>query len=343
MISCFDIKLPLVHHFVSALSTTTHREGVLIKLSVDGIDGWGEASPFPSLSVESVDEVRAELRALEGRAISLPDSLFELNNMVAALSKTAAGRHGLGSAMLDCMAQKAGLPICALLNKDLRREVPVSHLYSHDDALLHAVMLGAQTIKIKVGIASLEQEVQRVEAIRDIIGLDPKIRLDANGAWSEEQAHRALGAFSKFGIHSIEDPVDPRDLGAMSRLRGQGIDIIADGFVDSTAAVEQIIDAQAADVIVIKPMRVGTPLTAMAIIAKANSAGLSSFVTTTIDGAVARMMALHIASAAPTTRLRACGLNTGGWLADDVGQTPDWSGSHVDSPQQVGLGIEVRP
>jgi o-succinylbenzoate synthase len=337
------IDLPLKRPFVSAKGSTTHRSGLLIRLASGPVVGWGEASPLPGLSRETIDDVSAELSPLAGKPLTLPTSPEALNPWVHAHCRTPAARHGLASAILDCMAQRAGLPICGLMNKRNHREVPVSHLYTDEDTLLHAVMLGAQTIKLKVGIAPLVDELARVEAIRDIIGPDVQLRLDANGGWTEAQAGTALEALAPFNIHSIEDPVPAHDLDAMARLRGRGVDIIADEWVDSPAALSAIIESGAADVIVIKPMRVGSPITALGMMAMAEKAGLDCFVTTTIDGAVARMMALHIATAAPVRSLRACGLNTGGWLAEDVGQTPEWSGSHVNAPKGAGLGIEVRP
>lgn len=298
---------------------------------------------MPGLGPDPVDRVQAELNALHGTVPGLPRNLTELDPWVESLAQTAAVRHALGSALIDCMAQANGRPITKLLNPKSRRDVPISHLYTDDDSLFHAVMLGAQTIKIKVGIAPLAQEVTRVAAIREIVGPDVELRLDANGAWSEDEAARAIDAFLAHKVRTIEDPVSAHDFTAMARLRNRGIDIAADEAVTSTQVLEQIIESSAADVIVIKPMRVGTPLAALRLIGQADRAGMDTIVTTTIDGAVGRMMALHIAAAAPTARLRSCGLNTGGWLQADFGRTPEMSGSHVDAPTGAGLGVELSP
>ena len=71
-------------------------------------------------------------------------------------------------------------------------EVPISHLYTDEAVLLHATMLGVQTVKVKVGILPLDEEIERIRVIRSVIGPDVAIRLDANGAWTEEEARAAL-------------------------------------------------------------------------------------------------------------------------------------------------------
>lgn len=343
MISIHRYSLPLAAAFVSSKGSTTHRECAVVRLVAGPSCGLGEASPMPGLCPDPLDQVQAELDALNGAMPSLPRSLSELDAWVQSLAHTSAVQHALGAALIDCMAQANSRPIAKLLNPKARRDVPISHLYTDDDSLFHAVMLGAQTIKIKVGIAPLPEEVAKIASIRDIVGPDVELRLDANGAWSEDEAGRAIDAFLAHKVRTIEDPVSANDFAAMARLRNRGIDIAADEGVTSTEALEQIIAASAADVIVIKPMRVGTPLAALRLIQQADRAGLDTIVTTTIDGAVGRMMALHISAAAPTARLRSCGLNTGGWLLDDFGCTPEMSGSHVDAPTKVGLGVEWAP
>ena len=305
--------------------------------------GWGEASPFPGLSRDTLETVQLELARLHNQSIELPKNLKGVHSLVYKWVASQSSAHGFGTALLDCMAQKTGVTLAQLLNQNMRREVPISHLYTDPDTLFDAVMLGVQTVKIKVGMGSIGDDIERIRSIRDLAGPDIQLRLDANGAWSEDEASQIISSIAEFKVCCIEDPVHPENLDAMARLRGRGIDIAADEPIHSPAALQKIIDHQAADVAVIKPMRVGTPLTALAMIALASDAGLDTFVTTTLDGAVGRMTALHIAAAAPTSGLRACGLNTGHWLASDVAETPDMLGSHITSPDRPGLGLAVNP
>lgn len=338
MITVSPFALGLRRPFITAKGTTTHRTGWLVRANVDDAIGLGEAAPFPGLCTDDPDRITRDIERI-GQITDPPPSLAELDAWVGSHASTAVVRHALGAALLDCMAQRRGQPIARLLNPRARNDVPLNHLYIDDDALLHATLLGCQTVKLKVGVKSLDDDVATVQRIREIAGPGVDIRLDANGAWNEATAEAAIDAFVPLGVRTIEDPVHPTQFAAMARLRGRGIDIAADESLTSMAVLHGLLAANAVDTIVIKPMRVGTPMAAMDIIRLADQYNVATIVTTTIDGAVGRMMALHLAAAAPTTRLRACGLNTGGWLATDHGVTPDMTGSHVDTPTLPGLGL----
>ena len=335
-ISAFSHRL--VRPFVTAKGTTTHRSGWVVRFEVDGRTGFGEAAPLPGFCADEPIQIERDIARLR-TVTERPPGLAELDSWVRSHASTAVVRHALGSAIVDALAQAANRPVAQLLNPRARADVPLNHLYVDDSTLLHATMLGCQTVKMKVGVLPLDEDVQRVRAVRDIIGPGVHIRLDANGAWSEHEAEAAIDAFAPWGVRTIEDPVNPRQFASMARLRGRGIDIAADEAVTSIAVLNGLLAANAVDAIVIKPMRVGTPMAALEIIQLADQYGLGTIITTTIDGAIGRMMALHIAAAAPTTRLRACGLNTAGWLAEDHGTTPDMTGSHVDAPTRPGLGL----
>ena len=162
MISIHRYSLPLAAAFVSSKGSITHRECTLVRLSAGPSCGLGEASPMLGLCPDPLDQVQAELDALDGAAPGLPRSLSDLDSWTDSLAQTSAVKHALGSALIDCMAQANGRSIATLLNPKARRDVPISHLYTDDDTLLHAVMLGTQTIKIKVGIAPLTEENDRL-------------------------------------------------------------------------------------------------------------------------------------------------------------------------------------
>ena len=342
MIQVFPFELALKKPFVTAKGTTTHRRGVLVRNTVGDFMGWGEGTPMPGLSRVTPEDLYDELRPLHGMEGVCLDDLQSVQHYVDARVSSAPAKHALSAAILDTMAQHRGVSLARLLHTEVRRDVPISHLYEDDDRLFHATMLGTQTVKIKVGIASLSEEVARVSAVREIVGPSVHLRLDANGAWSRPEAEEAIAAFARLGVRTIEDPVNPTDFAAMASLRHRGIDIAADEGVSSVDRLAEIIAEGAADVAVFKPMRLGSLLTCMGMMNMASNAGLEGFLTTTIDGAVGRMTALHLAAASPLKHLRACGLNTAGWLAEDNGETPEMSGSHVDTPEGLGLGLRIR-
>jgi L-alanine-DL-glutamate epimerase-like enolase superfamily enzyme len=109
-----------------------------------------------------------------------------------------------------------------------------------------------------------------------------------------------------------------------------------------THDIAGIIDADAADVVVLKPMVLGGPDRAVEAARACREAGIDPIVSTTIDAVVARVGAVHAAAAIPD--VRACGLATGARLATDLARDPATiDDGEITVPQTPGLGIDQPP
>jgi len=184
-----------------------------------------------------------------------------------------------------------------------------------------AVDRGFDCCKLKVGIRSVEDDIERVRRVRDAVGSSVELRADANEAWTYEEAESALDAFADLGVSILEQPLPAgaleghADLRAMSR----GVSIALDeGLLEH--GVDSICEADAADVVVLKPMALGGIDVARKVAAWLTELDITPLVTTTIDGVVARTGAVHLAAAIPD--VPACGLATGELLAADLGRDP---------------------
>src|SRR5207253_5165218 len=116
------------------------------------------------------------------------------------------------------------LPLARLLSEGAASEVPVcALLVAGEPAALArearaAAQGGFRTVKLKVAQGALEDDLARAAVVRDAVGPGVRLRIDANGGWSEEQALSALRRLSSLGIELCEEPVpDPR---ALRRLKG---------------------------------------------------------------------------------------------------------------------------
>jgi L-alanine-DL-glutamate epimerase-like enolase superfamily enzyme len=187
---------------------------------------------------------------------------------------------------------------------------------------------------------TVEAEVARVATIRQVIGADVKLRLDANGAWDEAQAVATIRALEPYEIELVEQPVPARDLEALGRVRAAvTTTIAADEAVTDYASAESAIDH--ADALVLKPMRVGGASTAAYIARYAAAAGLGTIVTTTIDTGVATSLALHLAASLPADG-RAHGLATAPLLESDLlVQRLAIERGVMRLPDAPGLGVEL--
>ena len=204
---------------------------------------------------------------------------------------------------------------------------------------------GHRTLKLKVGATRPEEDRRRVEAVRNALP-DATLRLDANGGWDEITAAAALERLAGYRIELVEQPVASEATEALARLRrAQLCRIAADEAVTSLEAGRDLLAAEAADVLVLKPMRLGGLRPALTLAGEAAERGVPCVVTTTFDAAVGVAAALHLAAALPAVAALpdpAHGLATADHLAADlVAEPPRPHDGAIALPPVPGLGVRV--
>lgn len=185
---------------------------------------------------------------------------------------------------------------------------------------------GCRTVKVKVAEAgqSLEDDVARVAAARDYLdAAHPEIgrvRIDANGGWSVDEAERALRALAVFELEYAEQPCASVEelVELRSRISDLGVLIAADESVRKAEDPLAVARAGAADILVIKAQPLGGIANALRIVA---DAGLPAVISSALDTSVGLSMGAHLAAALPELRFD-CGLGTAALLAADVTTTP---------------------
>lgn len=331
-------SLPLARPLGTASGAIDRRDGFLVHVG-DDPDGLGEATPLPGWT-ESLGACRAALEsAVDDGPLGDPADL-------PAMASTPAARHGLELALLDREARVAGRPLYRHLGADGRvGSVPVNAAVGDGtaeetvEACRAAADGGFGAVKLKVGARSVEEDVARVARARDAVGAGIELRVDANGAWSAERADRAVERLAGLGVSMVEQPLAAPDLDGHAALRGRGVDVAVDESVCEHGAAA-VLDAGAADVLVLKPMALGGIGPAHRAAERAAAADVGVVVTTTVDAAVARTAAVHLAAAVAPRR--ACGLATAEWLERDVADDPaDEVDGAVSVPQAAGHGVSV--
>lgn len=354
---CVPFALPLVHRLDTAALSMASRRGILLELeSADGQVGLGEISPLIPPPGNALPALARELEHL-GRAL-VDEPLEALTAAVerwpAATPRLDLGQRravsaGIDMAVADLEAQAAGVTVARRLTADPATEVPVNamvHATGPETAAreaARAVAAGFGTVKLKVGSAgSPAAEVRRVDAVRAALGPGPRLRLDANGAWSPEEAVAVIGALEHADIELVEQPVPAADLAGLAFVRRRvGPAVAADEAITSVAAAEQVLAREAADVLIVKPMVVGGLGPARRIIDRARSAGCPVIVTTTVDSGVATAAAIHLAATLQAP-LPACGLATAGMLLSTlVSGLPAVTRGIVSVPSGPGLGVTL--
>lgn len=311
-------RLPLREPIATGAGVLRAREGELLRLErADGSIGFGEATPAPGFATVAA---------------------------FAASARDCAAR--------DAEARRAGRSLAAALAETLgarpRRRVPVNALLVAEDPdaavdeARRAAAAGFGSVKLKLRAAELARDLARVAAVRKAIPAEVRLRVDANASLASADAARVCHALADLGVEHLEQPLAADDLAGLRALRELGaVRIAADESAATLAGALRVLEAAAADVLVLKPSVLGLG-GVLEIARRAGAAGVAIVVTSALDGAIARAGALHLAAALPDP-LPDCGLATAAQLADDLAPAQPVESGTLLVPQGPGLGVEPDP
>jgi len=178
---------------------------------------------------------------------------------------------------------------------------------------------GCRTAKVKVAEPGQPEsaDVARVAAVRDAIGPDGKVRVDANGGWDVSGAERMLTALAEFDLEYAEQPC--ATLAELAELRRRvDVPVAADESIRRAEDPLKVRAAEAADIVVLKAQPLGGVRSALRI---AEECGLPVVVSSAVDTSVGLAAGVALAAALPALE-HACGLATMSLLAGDVTADP---------------------
>ena len=332
--------LTLATPLQSAHGEVSERELVLVQVTApDGTVGYGEAAPMESYDGVSLAMVQ---RALEGYVAVLAGAddmngaqIVDACRRVADLPQALAA---IDMALWDRAGRRAGRPIAALLTDMPAELVQVNATLTALDRAgvaeqaAAAAREGYGAIKLKVGVGD---DAGRVAAARAAAGPQIALRLDANGAWSVEQAVRAIEALSPAGLELVEEPT--HGLQAVREVRERVAVRVA---IDETAAEHGALGAGVADAVCLKISRCGGIGGLVAAAALVRASGAEVYLASTLDGPLGVAAAVHAAAAlASRGPMPHCGLATLSLFAGLDDQLPVREGA-IALPMGAGLGVE---
>ncbi len=279
-----EVSLKLRLPVMTSRGAITQRDGILIQISDGGVSGWGEAMPLPGWPGADPSATRTELEAWAAD----PDP----GNL--PLERFAHGAVEL--ALLDLEAQQSGQTQAEVLSEGgpVADAVELNALVADTEDAVAAMADGYGTAKLKVGASDIEVDVAAVAAVRDSIGDSCRLRLDANGAWTVDQAVSALSRLKQFEIEYVEEPV--AGIEALTQVAEQSsIPVAID---DSLGSVEAQVP-ESISVVVVKPMALGGPRTAYVAARRWINEGRKVIITNYFDSAIGHHAALSVAAALP--------------------------------------------
>lgn len=258
-IDLLRVRMPFRLTFRHALASRSEGESVIVRVhDADGATGYGECVPRTYVTGESPETV---WRALSGRLPApLSGACFDTFGEVAeALSSMLDGiaRHeqaafcALELAVLDLAGRCFGVSAGSVLGPVARDRVAYSGVLSADgpDVAQKTCAafrtMGFRAVKAKVG-EDLEANLALLRTARSILGDAVSLRVDANCAWSFDEARRQLEALAEVGLDGVEQPLSADDIDSLAALTAESpIRIILDETLASAEDARRLIDVRA--------------------------------------------------------------------------------------------------
>ncbi|HVX44643.1 MAG TPA: dipeptide epimerase [Mycobacteriales bacterium] len=301
---------PLRAPFITALRTVTEIEAVAVEVQdADGRIGIGEAVATGPITGDLAGGIVA---ALDGplRTAVLGRDIEDFEDLLRAVDAAVVGNHSakaaLDIALHDLRARTYGVPLHRLLGcgrasvgSDVTISVEAPRAMAEQAAA--RVADGFGTLKLKVA-DDPAIDVERVRRIRDTVGPEVRLRLDANQGWSAKQAVAIMTELERaeIGIEFLEQPVPAADLAGLAFVAQRiATPVMADESAATAADVLRIVEARAAEIINVKLMKCGGLRPARAIIDIAAAGGLSVLIGGMMETAVGVGAAASLAATLP--------------------------------------------
>ena len=258
------VALPLADAFTISRGTTETAENVLVRVEDgDGNVGLGNAAPsaYYGETADTVEAVLPELLAIV-EDVDDPHARERIERRTSEhLGDNPAARAAVSVALADLAGKRFDVPLYRLWGLDPAEAPPTSFTVSVADpeemrTKAEAVVeRGFDVLKVKLG-ADDGRDRERVAAVREGAP-DARIRVDANAAWTPQEAVATSETLADHDVEFLEQPVAATDLDGLRFVRERGaVPVAADESVVTASDVPQV--AEAADIVVAKVMKCGS-------------------------------------------------------------------------------------
>lgn len=348
-IEIYRFKIPMVP-FVIATGTMHFAQNVLIRIYTDaGIYGVGECSAFPMIVGETQETCLAMAKdfariLIHKDPLDIPERMNDL--LYAANNSTI--KSAFDMALFDISAKKARLPLYKFLGGQ-KRVVETDMTIGIDTpenmaaSALKYQLQGCRIIKIKLG-KDIHDDIERVKQIREAVGENMTLRLDANQGWSFDDALFGLGKLDAFDIEFCEQPMRTWFDDQLPELNiNSPIKIMADESCYNHHDARKLINSKSCEYLNIKFAKSGGILEAQKIHEIALQTGTKCMIGAMLESRIALSANLHFALASPNIiffDLDTCLL---GHLVDPVVGGLMYDGYNLSVPETPGIGADADP
>jgi L-alanine-DL-glutamate epimerase-like enolase superfamily enzyme len=324
---------------------------VLVKVTTaDGVVGFADAPPRPYTYGETQESIVAVIEKLFAPGVvglKLTDSA-RIREILNRTIGNDAAKGALDIASWDALGKTLGLPVHELLG-GYTKALKVSHMLGFDDpgvvldeALEMRETYGINAFKVKVGRSPIGLDLEICKVLRDGLGPEADIYVDANRGWTSTQALAALPILLDAGVSTLEEPCDAKDaLGRREIVKKSMIPVVGDESVPTMGDVSRELLSGGCTAISIKTARGGFS-NATRILNLCEGMGVEVMIGNQIDTQLGTAASLAFGAANKATTKKAAELSNYLDMADDLVVNPlKISNGEMSVSPLPGVGIEL--
>ena len=295
---------------VSAAGEHVVSHYVVVSLTdSEGLVGWGEATVTPVWSGETAES--AEAIVLRHFAPKLIGREAQVTEAIGVMEKAAIGnpfaKAAIEMALWDIQGQRVGKPIWQLLSPNATpHPIPLRGSIagvSPEGAVARAQWFlekGLRACKVKVGVGGEKADIARVRAVREALGPDIPLGIDANAGWSVEEAVTVAKALEGCNLQYVEQPTARGDFLALRAVRDRiGVPVMADELVWTAQDVEMVLFHDAADIVSVYPGKMGGLWVCRKIAERLAEAGKVVYIGSNLERDIGTAAMAHLAVGLP--------------------------------------------
>jgi o-succinylbenzoate synthase len=344
-----SINVPLSHPSKFALGLRRETENVITRISTDeGIVGLGEASPFSPFCHETKASMIYLIKEMLSQSLRSYD-LCQISEIMEALDSVAVdnrfAKSTIDMSLYDLLGKKLQIPVYALLGGKCKDSIPIAMPISMgklDEMTQEAckqVEGGVTALKVYVGM-DVEEDVDRIKAIREAVGPNVQIKIDVNQRWSPKIAIKTIKRMEKYDLLLVEQPVPKWDLDGLKTVR-TSVDtpIAVDESLCSPQDAMEIIKREAADVFNVYATKNGGLYRAKSILNIAEASGVPCLIGSLYELSIGTAAGVHLACSSNIVKYPCDLIGPVLHTHDIVDEPITIKDGHVHVPTSPGLGI----
>lgn len=337
--------------FVIATEVCTSTQNIFIRIHTDeGIVGMGECSAFPMLVGETQNtcfEVAKDFAHLtKGKdPLHIEERLLELDQYIAFNTTI---KSAWDMALLDIISKSKGIPLYKHLGGTLKNiETDLTIGIDKPEKMAEKARIytqnGVRILKVKLGKTKTE-DIERIRLIRESIGNDIPIRIDANQGWDYQTALEVLNEIGNLNIQFCEQPIHHHYDQLLPELRKSvPVKIMADESVFDHYDAIRLIEAEAVDFINIKLAKSGGILEALKIADASQKRGIPCMLGGMTESRLGLTAKVHLAMSHSNIQFYDLDTCLLGQLEDPVSGGAVYQNFHLLLPEGSGLDADINP